>query len=47
MPKKKKVISDYSNQVYLEMTSKSSTRAFNEITYLNEHWEEMKDFFNF
>lgn len=33
---------EYGNQMCLQMTSNSSTRAFNEITSLNEHWERVK-----
>lgn len=33
---------EYGNQMCLQITSNSSTRAFNEITSLNEHWERVK-----
>lgn len=33
------VNSKYGNQMFLQMTSNSSTRAFNEITSCYEHWE--------
>jgi len=33
---------EYNNQMCLQITSNSSTRAFNEITSLNEHWERVK-----
>lgn len=33
---------EHGNQMCLQITSNSSTSAFNEITSLNEHWERMK-----